>query len=106
MYPDWSSLSLAELYGQLAVSWLDLVQLLFVLVAYGVIEPGCLVIFIVTSGGRTPISDRLEAFVKEVGVFVVLGRLFGDFGEGARLRDVDQLPVCDQRYVLLKMQNV
>lgn len=39
-------------------------------------------------------------------VFVVLGRLFGDFGEGARLRDGDQLTVRGQRHVLLKMESL
>ena len=38
-------------------------------------------------------------------VFVVLGGLFRDFGESARLRDGDQLPVTDERHALIKMEE-
>lgn len=78
-------LSLAELYRQLAVGWLDLIQFVLSLAAYNVLEPGCFVIFVITSRSRTAVSDGLEALVKKMGILVVLGRLLGDLGECARL---------------------
>jgi hypothetical protein len=89
----WASLSLTELDRQLSLSWLDLVQLILALVADSVLKPSGLVIFVVTGGGWALCSYRLEAFVEEMGVLVVLGGLLGDFREGARLRDGDQLLV-------------
>jgi hypothetical protein len=88
---------------QLSLGWLDLLQLILALVAHSVLEPGCLVVIVVTGGGWAVASYRLEALVEEVRVFVVLGGLFGDFWEGARLRDGDQLPVWNQRCVLGKV---
>jgi hypothetical protein len=89
----WASLSLTELDRQLSLSWLDLVQLILALVADSVLKPSGLVIFVVTGGGWALCSYRLEALVEEMGVLVVLGGLLGDFREGARLRDGDQLLV-------------
>lgn len=101
----WASLSLTELDRQLSLSWLDLVQLILALVADSVLKPGGLVIFVVTGGGWALCSYRLEAFVEEMGVLVVLGGLLGDFREGARLRDGDQLPVTDECHALTKIKE-
>jgi hypothetical protein len=84
---------LTELDCQLSLSWLDLVQFILALVADSVLKPSGLVIFVVTGGGWALCSYRLEALVEEMGVLVVLGGLLGDFREGARLRDGDQLLV-------------
>ena len=40
-------LSLAKLYRQFAIGWLDLVQLVFPLMAHGVLKPGRFVVVIV-----------------------------------------------------------
>jgi len=83
------SLPLTELNRQLSLCWLNLLQLILALVAHGVLEPCRLVVVVVAGGGWALASYRLEALVEEVCVFVVLGGLFGDFGEGARLADGD-----------------
>lgn len=90
-------LSLAKLYRQFAIGWLDLVQLVFSLVAYGIFEPGCFVVVVIASRSRAVVSDRLEALVEEVGILVVLGGLLGNFREGVGLRDWNQLPAGDGR---------
>ena len=83
-------LSLAKLNCQLALGRLDLVQLVLPLAAHGVLQPSYLVLFSIAGGGGTAVSAyRLESLVEEVCVLVVLGGLFGDFGEGARLGDGD-----------------
>ena len=90
-----SCLSLAKLYRQLAVGGLDQLQFVFSLIAHCVLEPGCFVIFVVASGTWATVPDGLEALVEEMGILFVLGRLLGDLGECAWLRNGNQLPKGD-----------
>jgi uncharacterized membrane protein YqjE len=90
---------------QLALGWLDFVKLILALIAYSVLKPSCLIIFVVTGGRWAILSYRLEALVEEMGVLVVLGRLLGDLWKGAWLRDGDQLAAVDQRHVVVKMEE-
>lgn len=86
-------LSLAELNGELALGWRDLLQLVLALVSDDAFEPGRFVFMGLGTGRGGPLfPHRLEALVEEVSILVVLVRLLRDLGQGIGLRDGDQLP--------------
>ena len=95
-------LSLAELDCQSALDWLDLIELVIVLVAHDTLEPSRFVGLVLSTGRRRTAVFPYgpESLVKHMRILVVFRRLLGNFGEGVRLRDRDQLSAArDERAV-------
>jgi hypothetical protein len=79
------TLASTELGCQFALCRLNLNKFVFALIPSDFIKPCSFILIIVRTDGCRACTKGLEAFVEEMGIFLISGRLFCDLWDNARL---------------------